>query len=307
MPLTIYSNVILPESVIQAGISGRNIRLNQRSQNQGGYDTVNIIWTNTVRQYQLGIIPMLIEQWQAIEGLYEVTEAGAYGFLMQDPKDQSTDAGLLYALVAGIPGGSIGYGYGVPAMNMYKRYTSVGSSRTKDRKITRPKSASTLKRGGSPVTIGVAAGNAAIDYDTGTVTFVADTSQAINTITIGASTILNFSNGTGMVAAMSVGQRVYISGVTGTAATTLNGLSHEISSKGATSLTISTSTTGLAVTVAGTAYKYPQTTESLAWAGEFYVPVHFVNDYIDWDLMLSGPATDRLLAGPSVTLQEVKE
>jgi hypothetical protein len=46
---------------------------------------------------------------------------------------------------------------------------------------------------------------------------------------------------------------------------------------------------------------------TLAWKGSFYVPVHFMDDVIDWDLVLSGPAEQRLVAGPSVVLQEIRE
>ena len=57
----------------------------------------------------------------------------------------------------------------------------------------------------------------------------------------------------------------------------------------------------------GLAYKYPQATEALTWDGGFYVPVQFANDEIDWDLVRSGAYDTRLMAGPSVTLLEVRE
>lgn len=306
MPLTIYSDVIMPNSLISAGVRGKNIRMNERSQNQAGFDTVNIIWNKTLRQYELGTVPLSVDLWQTLEGLHEVTEGGAYGFLLEDPKDCSVVGGLLYPVVAGAVGGTIGFGYGVPTMKMYKRYTSAGSTRIKDRQITRPRAPSALTRGGMAVTLGAAAGNASVDADTGTVTFVADASQALSSVTVGASTVLNFANGTGMVAAMSVGERVYLTGITGTAATALNSLSHVISAKGATSLTVSTSTAGLTA-AAGTAFKYPQASEALGWSGRFYVPVHFMEDSIDWDLVSAGQSDQRLMAGPSVVLIEVRE
>lgn len=311
MALVVLSDVIMPTSVLAAGVRGKNLRSNTRSQNQGGFETVNINWTRTLRQYEVGIVPMTLDSWQAIEGLHEVTEGGAYGFLMPDPKDSTVTAaaGLLQP-VNGSPAAAVGtngLGYGVPAHKLYKRYTSAGSLRTKDRQITRPQATPALLRNGSPVTLGAAAGNAAIDLTTGTVTFVADTSQAPSSITVGASTVLNFSSGTGIVAALAVGGRVYLNGITGTAGAALNGLSHAVTAKGATSLTVSTSTAGLAVTAAGTAYKYPQPADALAWSGSFYVPVHFVNDEIDWQLDRAGPYDSRLLSGPSVVVQEVRE
>ena len=301
--VSILSDVILPETVISAGVRGRNVRTNTRTQNQGGYMQANIV-AGTLRRYEIGIIPMFVAQWQQIEGLHEVTEGGAYGFLMRDPKDSNVVAGLLQPYTTAIVG-AIGLGYGVPSHRLYKRYTVTGSARTRDRRISRP-SAAAITRGGAPVVVGAAAGQIAINYDTGTVTFVADTSQAMSSITVGATTVLNFANGTGIVAALAVGQRVYLLGITGTAAGVLNSLSHAITAKGATSLTISTVTTGLTAS-AGTAYKYPQGSEALAWAGDFYVPVQFETDEIDWQMLAPGDEASRILSGPSVALVEVRE
>lgn len=306
MSITVYNDVILPSSVISAGIRGKQIRSNARAQNQGGFATINVIWDDTLRQYELGVKPMLVSAWQAIEGLQEITDSGAYGFLMLDPKDQevNTGEGLLQPyLTANV--GTIGFGYGIPTYRLAKQYTTISSSRTKNRRISRPVSAA-VTRGGSPVTVGVAAGNISLNSDTGTVTFVADESQAITSITTGATTVLNFANGTGIVAALAPGQRVYVTGVTGTGASALNGLSHVIASEGATSLTINTDTTGLTL-ASGTAAKYPQASEALAWTGTFYVPVHFTSDELDWEMLRPGDFDNRILAGPSVTLMEVRE
>lgn len=310
MSITIYSDVILPNSVLLAGVRGKNRRNNTRAMSANGHATINVNWTRTLRQYEVGYVPMLPEAWAALEGLFEVTDGGAYGFLMQDPKDQTVEAGegLLYAYGSDYLG-AIGFGYGVPGYKLHKRYTTLGGTRTKDRQITRPKTgAVALTRGGSPVTLGASAGNAAINYDTGTVTFVADASQALTSVTVGASTVLTFADAAGIIAALAVGQRVYLTGITGTAATTLNGLSHVITAKNAVAftLTISTVTTGLTAT-GGTAAKYPQTTEALAWTGSFYVPVHFADDDLDWEMLRSGDFDSRLLAGPSVVLMEVRE
>jgi uncharacterized protein (TIGR02217 family) len=46
---------------------------------------------------------------------------------------------------------------------------------------------------------------------------------------------------------------------------------------------------------------------SVTWSGVFYVPVHFEDDEIDWELVRAGVADSRLMAGPSVLLTEVRE
>lgn len=306
--LTVYSDVVVPQSLIAAGVTGRQVRRNTRVSAPNGRMRIIADQSRTIRQYEFGIVPLTLAQWQLIEGLYEVTDAGAFGMLMSDPKDNqcAIAEGLLYAYTTDLIG-TIGTGYGVPDYQLHKRYTVTGSSRTKDRIITRPVAAAPILRGGVAVTYGAGAGNVALDADTGRATFVADTSETVSSITVGASTVLNFAGGTPVVAAFSVGERVYLSGITGTAAAALNGLSHAITAKGASSLTISTSTAGLAVTAPGTAYKFPQESESLTWSGSFYVPVHFRDDSIDWDMVRGGPYDTRLIAGPNVVLDEVLE
>lgn len=308
MAITVYSDVLLPARVIEASsVRGKLVRVNQRTQSPSGRQAVNIQQDRTLRNYEFGLVPMHFGVWQTLAGLFEVTDAGAYGFLMEDPTDISVAAseGLLQPYTTAAVG-TIGLGYGVPSYRLHKRYTTIGGTRTRDRRISRPQNNPTIKRDSATVTLGAGAGEAAVNYDTGLVTFVADASQALTSIATGSSTVLNFANGTGMVAAMSVGQRVYVSGVSGTAAATLNGSSHVVASKGATSITLSVSTSGLAGT-GGTAAKYPQATEALTWSGRLYVPVHFANDVIDWNLVAAGSEEGRFYAGPSVVLEEVYE
>jgi uncharacterized protein (TIGR02217 family) len=308
MPITVLNDVILPESVIRAGIVGKNMRSNVRSISGSGYASININWSRTLRQYEIGIKPMSVAQWYEIEGLHEVTEGGALGFLMRDPKDnEATDTtGALQAWFDNAEVGTVGFGYGVPVYKLRKKYSSIGGTRVNYRSVTRPASPITVRRNATNVTAGDAAGNVGINYDTGTVTFVADTSQAIETITTGATTALDFVDGTGMVSAIAVDGRVFITGVTGSAAEALNNKSHRVSSKSTNRLTIATGTLGLEAT-GGTAFKYPQPTDALAWNGEFYVPVHFANDEIDWEMLLGGADEGRIIAGNSVVLQEVRE
>lgn len=306
MSIIVFSDVILPASVIAAGVRGRQRRRTSRASTQGGHMQANVLWSRTLRQYEIGYIPMLAAQWLAIEGLHEVTEGGAYGFLLVDPKDSSathTD-GMLYPSMAGALAGTSGTGYGVPSYKLHKRYTSSGSTRTKDRSVTRPKSVIEIKRGGSTVTLGAGPGQASVDYDTGTVTFVADSSSTVTAITAGASTQVTL---TAALSGVAIGERLYLSGIGGADAALLNGLSHAITGISSNTYTLSTNTAGKTLTVAGSGYAYPQSTETLTWQGDFYVPVHFAGDEIDWELVRSGPASGRLIAGPSVLLDEVRE
>lgn len=310
MSLIVLDDVILSQRDILAGVVGTNSRSNTRAVDGGGFAKININWSRTLRKYQIGTIPMLPAQWLVLEALFEATEGGAYGFLLKDPKDARVLAGegLLqpWDTATGQAIGTIGLGYGVPTYRLHKRYTY--ATRTTDRLITRPVASPAVLRAAGAVVVGAGAGQIAQDLTTGTITFVADASQSIVSITPGASTVLTFANNSGIQAAIAVGQRIYITGVSGTAAAALNGLSHVVTAEdtGAFTLTISTSTVGLTGT-GGTAFKYPQASETLTWTGTFYTPVHFASDDLDWELVRSGPEETRLTAGPQVMLMEVRE
>jgi len=307
--ITVLSDVIMPCTVVGAGVRGRNVRRNERTQTINGEVQVNVQWDYTLREYEVGFIAMLLEVWAELEGLHEVTDAGAFGFLMIDPKDSivGVTEGKLIAYNGGFPQGSMGSGYGEPVLYLFKRYTSVGSAQYRDRPIGRPFNA-VIRRNGTPVDLGTDPGEISLDEDTGKVTFVADTLQNISTTTVGVGTELAFPNNTGIVAALAVGQRVYLNGIAGSAASILNGKSHVITAKDtvAFTLTISTTTTGLTAT-GGTAYKYPQVSDALTWSGEFYVPVHFANDELDWEMVRPGDEESRLVAGPSARLMQILE
>lgn len=210
MAITVLKDVILPNSVLSTGVRGKQLRNNTRTESRNGSAIININWSKTLRQYELGLVPMSVDQWQAIEGLHEVTEGGAFGFLMADPKDNSTpDTNGFVTLIDAA----------THTYQLVKRYTSAGSTRAKDRNITRPKATGfVLQINGVPTTLFT------LNADTGVVTIPID-----------------------------------------------------------------------------------PVASSVRWSGSFYVPVHFENDQIDWELVVAGPADTRYLAGPSVVLTEVRE
>lgn len=203
--VAVLNDVIMPNSVLVAGVRGKNMRQNTRTRNQGGFVDAVAVWASTLRQYELGTAPMRVSAWHAIIGLHEVTDGGAYGFLMEDPADCTCpiDAGKV-TLTAGI-------------YRLWKRYTSVGSTRFKDRKITRLKAVA-IYRNGVLMTTGYT-----LDSNTGIVTITAPGADVFT------------------------------------------------------------------------------------WSGSFYVPVHFADDSIDWDLIAGGARDARVVAGPSVLLVEIRE
>lgn len=303
MPIIVLPDVIMPQCVIAAGISGKQLRRNARTENQGGYMSANIIWQNTLRQYELGIIPMLVAQWQALESVFEVTDGGAYGFLLQDPKDSSAAAGSpLQPYAAGGNVGAAGVGFGVPVLRLARTYTV--ASRSKLRRISRPKGAPVLRRGGVVAVAGPGAGQYAIDPNTGAAAFVADATASVTAVTVGATTTVTLS---GALAGLPSGGRLWLQGLTGADAALLNNQSHAITGLAGAVYTLATNTAGKTINAAGQGHKYPQASEAMTWSGAFYVPVQFMSDEIDWQMARPGHEEDRLIAGPSVMLMEVRE
>lgn len=159
MPDPVLADVTLPNRVIEAGVRGRQLRRNSRVSTVSGFEAINIVWTQTLREYELGIAPMRREAWQDIEALHEITEGGAYGFLLEDPKDGRVGAGQGVASALG--GGTY---------QLEKLYTHAASGRTKRRKITRPHA---LTFAVSVAGVPLAGGAYSLDFETGILTIAA--------------------------------------------------------------------------------------------------------------------------------------
>lgn len=307
--IVVYSDVIIPYSVLRAGATGKLKRKNDRSVNQAGYATVNAVMDETLKDYVLGVKPMLLADWQRVRGAYEVTDAGTYGMLLEDPTDSKVSAseGVLVGYMAGVEFGTVGRGNGTPLYGLRKVYTAFLSTRTKAVKITRPKGVPEILRGGTPVVVGAGAGNISLSSGPVYVTFVADASRTVSAVTVGATTQVTLSSA---IPGFVVGGRLWLQDLTGADAALLNNLSHEITAitgGGLNVYTLATNTAGKTITAAGTGKKYPQPDETLTWSGDYYVPVQFANDEMDWDFLLHGVYDRRLIAGPSVPLIEIRE
>jgi uncharacterized protein (TIGR02217 family) len=205
---------------------------------------------------------------KTLHSFFLVVRGRTYGFRMKDWIDFTVEAteGLLDA----------GVGDGTPTYQLNKRYSYSGNNL--DRAITKLVAGTyTVYRDAIAVTVGAGAGEIAINANTGVVTFVADDSEAITSHTPGSSHVFTTAAD---ITGLAIADKVYITGVTGTGATTLNSIAHTISNKsgsGPYTWTLSTNTTGL-TTSGGTALAYPQADDVLSWAGEFDVPVRFTSD-----------------------------
>lgn len=305
MSIIVYPDVIVPTSAILAGVTGTRTRQNDRTVNQGGYATVNAVRDVSLLTYQIGIAPMLVSDAQAIIALYETTDAGAFGMLMDDPIDFTVTGaqGGLIGYMSGVANGTVGFGNGTPLYGLRKLYTAPGG-RQKGRAITRPKGTPPILRNGSPVTVGVSVGNISLSAAPVYVTFVADASSNVSGVTVGATTQVVLS---GALAGLGVGGKLWLQGLTGANASLLNNLAHTITAVAGATYTLSTNTAGKTITAAGQGQKYPQPTDTLTWTGDFYVPVHFRDDSIQWEIVAAGQRDSRLVTIPATYIDEIRE
>jgi uncharacterized protein (TIGR02217 family) len=309
MPSTILDDVIFPDGIIAVAARGKKSFATQISTSAAGYENRNATRSLPKRQYEVGAVARTAAQWAQIDALHDVVFGSAYGFLLKDPTNNSATSatGLMRPLPASLSGtlGTIGLGYGVPSYRLLKRTAFL--ARNADRDVRKPIASTVgLLRNGGAVTIGAGAGNAAIDAVNGNVTFVADSSSTVTAVAVGATTNVTL---TAALSGLAIGGRLYLSGLTGTVASTLNGQSFAITAitgGGLNVYTLTVATTGLAWTSGGSGFKYPQPTDNLSWTGSFYVPVRFETDDLDWSMLSGNSSTDlRLIEGPSITLIEV--
>lgn len=226
----------------------------------------NINSAQAWRQYAFTMPAINSAEFAILEAHYLAVKGTGHQFRLQDWVD------YVCAQADGFLGQAAA-GTGMPTYQMHKRY--VTGSLTEWRAIRKPASSgNTIYRNASPATAGASAGNYALDSTTGIVTWVADSSSAASSHTVGASHQVTLG---GALAGLPIGGKLYLSGVTGTAATVLNGIAHTISNIVGSTYTLSTATTGLTAS-SGTGYKYPQATDTLAWAGTFDTPVAYESE-----------------------------
>lgn len=310
MSVIVKDGVILPNRILLAGMTGRISRKNTRITNPAGYVAVNADRDVSLRDWQIDTVPMDTPLASTIIAIAEVTDFGVYGLLLEDPIDSSVtvETGALQGYTLGVELGTTGFGNGGPRYGFRKIYRAYGSGSGRARAITRPRMTPAMYRGGAPVVIGAAAGNASISTGPAYVTFVPDATRAVSSITLGATTTVTLPTA---IPGFVVGGRLWLQGLGGADAGLLNLQAHQITAitgAGLNVYTLAVNTTGKAITASGgQAHKYPQPTEVLTWSGRFYVPVHFRNDDLEWELVVAGPEAGRMVVIPQTFLDEIRE
>lgn len=270
------------------GAEGGPLFLTDILELSSGHEQRNIGWPTPRHRYRVAIPTKAAADLQTFRSFYRVVKGRGHGFRFRDWLDYqvTTSEGRL---------GTTAVGTGAFAYQLYKRYTS--GANTDDRAIQKPVSGGvTVYRNASPVTVGAGAGEIAIDYTTGIVTFVPDITKVISAITQANPGKITTTTAHGL----SNGWLVYLSGIGGM--TQLNGQTVTVTVVDADEFTIGVNTTSYgAYTSGGSVTKGPQAADALTWAGTFDVPVRFESD---WFRAIS--TTARHGDWPDIELIEIK-
>jgi len=264
----------------------------RKSLNGGPQYLTNVVGLPSGREYRDRKRAVGLGQWTAEHGphsesdtaelvdFYRALGGRFVGFRWKDHFDYTVTGN------AGELGGGIGTG--LPTYQLYKIYTK--GAYEERRPIYKPVSGSVaVTRNAVAVTAGSGAGQIAIDTTTGIITFVADAISAASAITVGVTTQVVLAANPGSLIA---GEKLYLAGFTGADAAEVNGLAHTINSvsgSGPYTFALGTNTSGKTITLgSGEGRAYPQAGDTLAWTGEFDVPVRFTNDNMDISFVTQG-------------------
>ena len=228
-----------------------------------GYEQRNIEWSAARMRYNIGVAITSQTELDEIISWMRCLRGRGHGFRIKDPIDYSATTSEGYV-------GTAGTGDGTPTGQMYKVYSVGALSET--RLISKPVTGTCTF-----YVDGVADSGASLDTTTGIVTWSALDSASITGAVpaSGDATTLSLADA---LSGAQVGDKVYITGISGTIGTPLNSAAHTIqaiSGSPNSVLDLATDTDGLAYTSGGTAYLYPQSRHALRWAGQFDVPVRF--------------------------------
>lgn len=260
---------------------------NVRTVVASGFDDVIIRHEQSLRTLVL-VHPVLdATRHSELNHFFHAVKGMGHRFRAKDWSDYhaTITEGVLAPMFGSVISGTSGVGYGTGKHLLQKKYTA-GSLSTL-RNIQKPYAtpAIAIYRG---LVLQTLTTHYTIDYTTGYVTFIADQQRTVSSHTPGASHVFVVSSA--FAPNFAIGERVYLEGVTGTAATVLNTQSHLITNVSTTTITIGTNTTGLTANT-GLASMYPQADETLNWVGDFHVPVRFDSDEANFRVLGRNPAS----------------
>jgi uncharacterized protein (TIGR02217 family) len=268
-----FLNVEFP-SCIAMGAVGTPTWFTSVSENQGGWEQRNQIWSYDKHVYDVSTAVKSVDDYRLVLTHFNEMRGRLNTFPFKDFLDFEVEEGEgVTAYVS--PG-------------VYQLEKMYGTVNPYLRKITRP------------VAAAVSAGT--LDTATGLVTVAADQTRSINSHAVG--TTHQFTLASAFSPNVLIGQSVYPTGVTGSAASLLNGLRLEVTAVAAGVVSVDVNTTGLTAT-GGSLRMFPDP-EEITWTGEFRVPVRYGVDRLPGQVVNSN-GVSLFVQASSITLNEVRE
>jgi len=284
---------------IAVGAEGGPEWLTQIVAQLSGFEQRNAAWPVPRRRYTVTLLNRDADDtYQAMSFMLVIAVGRANGFRFKDFLDFEAEAG------DGLLG--TGIATGSPTYQLVKRYTY--SVYTHDRDITKPVAGTVIvERSGYPAVVGgspLNAGEIEINTVNGVVTFGADAIASVVQVGVGATTVVELDAQIGL----AVGQKMWVTGVGGTAGEILNDAAWTVLSIGspASSYVLQVSTSGTTWGGGGTGAKYPQASETLTWTGEFDVPCRFDIDRMRAAVTVGGQPENRRATWDSIEIIEIR-
>lgn len=268
-----FLNVEFP-SCIAMGAVGTPTWFTSVSENQGGWEQRNQIWSYDKHVYDVSTAVKSVDDYRLVLAHFNEMRGRLNTFPFKDFLDFEVESGEGVASYVS-PG-------------VYQLEKKYGTLNPYVRKITRPYNA-TVSTG-------------TLDSTTGLVTVAAEQTKTVTTHNVGATH--QFDLASAFSPNVLVGQYVYPTGVSGTSAALLNGQRLLVTAVAADLVTVSVNTTGLTAT-GGSLRMFPATGE-VTWTGEFRVPVRYGVDRLPGQVVNSN-GVSLFVQASSISLNEVRE
>lgn len=232
----------------------------------GGQEYRSLMHPFPKRTFTLDFELATADMWPAIIDLYHRAHGTYAGFRAWCIDEDSSNGALGTPTAFDQPMGLVSAG--VYELRKYYGLTgTAGASGYPHRKIKKPQ-AGTILVGIGPTAIRSA--DWTVNTTNGQVTFAADQTKSITSITKAASAVIDVGASHGFV----TGQSVHISGVAGM--TQINGQRALITGTGATTITVAVNSTAFSTyTSGGVVHTRPQTGETVTAGYRFHFPVRF--------------------------------
>lgn len=281
-----FINVPFPECLAFGAISAPMWKT-VLAENQGGWTQANQIWVYNKHSYDVSTAVRTNSDYALVIDHFNEVRGRANTFPFKDPLDYevSADRGAVIYVSPGV----------------YQLAKQYGTVNPYYRKITRPVLLG-ITNNGNPMTAGGGPGQYALNTATGALTVIATQNRTVNSHTVGATH--QFTLASALSPNVSIGQEVYVAGVTGSAAALLNGQRLTVSNVSGADVSVSVNTTGL-VASGGILSLFPADS-ALSWSGEFWVPARYGNDSLPAQA-LSGNGEELFVQASSISIIEDRE